>query len=235
MTVSYPPLRLIAFLLVPLAAPVAAQEVVKVPYADLETLAPNLVSFDRLPAKPYPGYNFDHGIAFRGGLLGEAFAGQSVEAERIDSGGPHDVLRGAPEAPLAIRPGAPGQVVSLSLHEGFGSMALYPLGKLGQPDPLARGEGAVAVLFRRDVCAVGLRVHTEYTSLNAGHRGNVTLTLYARDGTRIALRQLTLPEGITEHALFDPSARIAGMTVENRDPGGVALDDLRFGCPRLTG
>ena len=231
-------MRLIACLLALWASAATAQEVVKLPYGDLETLAPGLVTFDRLPAKPYPGYNFDHGIAFPGGFLGEAFQGQSVEAERIDGGGPHDVLRGAPSAPLALRPGAPGQVVSLSLHEGFGSMALYPLGQLGQPDPLARGEGAVAVLFRRDVCAVGLRVHTEYTNalgLNTGHRGNVTLTLYARDGTRIALRQLTLPEGITEHALFDPSARIAGMTVENRDPGGVALDDLRFGCPRLTG
>ncbi|TDK43131.1 hypothetical protein [Antarcticimicrobium luteum] len=231
-------MRLIALLLALLAAPAGAQQVVAVRYGDLETLAPNLITFDRLPAKRYPGYNFDHGIAFPGGHLGEAFRGQSVEAERIDDSGPHDVLRGPPDAPLAIRPGAPGQVVSLSLHAGFGTMALYPLGRLGQPDPLARGEGAVAVLFRQNVCAVGLRVHTEHTNalgLNTGHRGEVTLTLYARDGTRIALRTLTLPEGITEHGLFDPAGRIAGMTVENRDPGGIALDDLRFGCPRLTG
>lgn len=231
-------MRLIALLLALSAAPAAAQEIVPLPYGDLDTLAPNLVTFDRLPAKRYPGYNFDHGIAFPGGYLGEAFKGQTVEAERIDDGGPHDVLTGAPTAPLSIRQGEPGQVVSLSLHQGFGSMALYPLGPLGQPHPDARGEGAIAVVFHQDACAVGLRIHTEYTNalgLNSGHRGAVTLTLYARDGARLARVPLILPEGISEAALFDPAARIAGMTVENRDPGGIAVDDLRFGCPRLTG
>ncbi|TDE40141.1 hypothetical protein [Antarcticimicrobium sediminis] len=231
-------MRLIALLLALSTSAATAQEVVPVPYGDLETLAPHLVNFDRLPAKRYPGYNFDHGVAFPGGYLGEAFRGQSVEAERIDDGGPHDVLHGAPAAPLAIRPGSPGQVVSLSQHEGFGSMALYPLGALGQPDPLARGEGAMAVLLHQDACAVGLRIHTEFTNalgLKTRHRGLVTLTLYARDGTLLARVPQVLPDGITEHALFDPAARIAGMTVENRDPGGIALDDLRFGCPALTG
>jgi len=231
-------MRLIALILALLAPPALAQDLVPVPYDDLETLAPNLLDFDRLPPKRYPGYNFDHGIAFRGGYLGEAFRGQAVEAEKIDDGGPHDVLSGHPAAPLAIRPGKPGQVVSLSLHAAFGTMALYPLGPLGQPHPQARGEGAVAVLFHSDACAVGLRIHTEYTNalgLNTGHRGEVTLTLYARDGRRLARRVLTLAEGLSSHGYADPAGRIAGMTVENRDPGGIALDDLRFGCPRLTG
>lgn len=231
-------MRLIALLLALSAGPAPAQEVVPLPYGDLDTLAPHLLDFDRLPAKRYPGYNFDHGIAFRGGYLGEAFRGQSVAAERIDDGGPHDVLEGAPRAPLAIRPGQAGQVVSLSLHQSFGSMALYPLGPLGQPHPDARGEGAIAVLFHQDACAVGLRIHTQFTNalgLNSRHRGEVTLTFYARDGSRIGRRRLILPEGITEHAAFDPGARIAGMTVENRDPGGISLDDLRFGCPQPTG
>ena len=42
-------MRLIAFLLAFLAAPVAAQEVVPVPYDELRILAPNLLDFDRLP------------------------------------------------------------------------------------------------------------------------------------------------------------------------------------------
>lgn len=221
-----------------LSAPAAAAELVAVPYDDLGSLAPHLLDFDRLPAKPYPGYTLDHGIAFPGGHLGEAFAGQQVLAERIDDGGPHDVLSGAPDGPLTLRRGLPGQVVSLSLHQGFGSMALYPLGPLGQPHPEARGEGAIAVLFQQDACAVGLRIHTEYTNalgLNSGHRGTVTLTLYARDGALLGRQALVLPEGITDHALFDPAARISGLTVQNRDPGGIALDDLRFGCPQLTG
>lgn len=235
-------MRLPALLFALLASPAVAQQVQRIPYDTLEPLAPTLVDFDRLPPKPYPGYNFDHGIAFPGGRLGEAFAGQRPEPLRIDDGGPHDALHGAPSAPLRLRPGLPGQVVSLSLHQAFASMALYPLGPLGQPHPQARGEGAVAVLFREDACAVGLKIHTDYvTALGPapGHAsersGAVDITLYARDGSVIAALPLRLPAGISPVALFDPAARIAGMTVENRDPGGISLDDLRFGCPRLTG
>jgi hypothetical protein len=85
---------------------------------------------------------------------------------------------------------------------------------------------------------LGSRVHTQFTNdlgLNTGHVGVVTVTLYARDGARLAAVQLAPPEGISAHGLFDAQARIAAMTVENRDPGGITLDDLRFGCPSVTG
>uniref|UniRef100_UPI0035653A7B hypothetical protein n=1 Tax=Rhodosalinus sp. TaxID=2047741 RepID=UPI0035653A7B len=140
----------------------AADRLTQVPYDDLPPLAPNLVTFDRLPAKAYPGYSFDHGLAVPGARLGERFAGQRLEAVRVDDGGPHDRLAGRPSVPLTIEPGAPGEGLSLSLHTAYRSMALYPLGPLGQPDPEARGEGSVAILFAEDACAVGFRVHTEY-------------------------------------------------------------------------
>ncbi len=216
----------------------SAQSVVPVPYDDLLPLAPNLVTFDRLPSKPFPGYSFDHGIAFPGGRLGERLTGQTLGTITPHDGGPHDVLINAPALPLSIASAAPGEGVSLSLHRAYGSMALYPLGPLKQPHPQARGEGAVAIVFQRDVCAMGLLVHTQYTNalgLNAGHRGDVTLTLYARDGVVLSLQHLTPPEGVSGIAVFDPTARIAAATIENADPGGISMDDLRFGCPALTG
>ena len=229
---------LLACALLAVPAPVLAQEIVPLPYDELPALAPNLLDFDRLPPKRYPGYAFDQGIAFPGGRLGERLAGQGLDSVTLDEGGPHDVLTGAPALPLAIEPGAPGQGVSLSLHQAFRSMALYPLGPLGQPHPQARGEGAVALLFAEDACGFGFRVHTEYTNalgLNAGHSGLVDVAFYGRDGTLLARLRLEPPEGITEHGFADSGGRIAAVTIENRDPGGISLDDIRFGCPRPVG
>ncbi|WP_371054765.1 hypothetical protein [Rhodosalinus sp. K401] len=229
---------LAASLLSALAAPAAAERITPLPYEELPPLAPELLTFERLPAKPYPGYVFDHGIAFAGGRIGERFAGQTLGEVTLDEGGPHDVLRGRPTAPLAVEPGAPGEGVSLSLHSAFRSMALYPLGPLGQPDPEARGEGAAAILFHEDACAFGLRVHTEYTDAfgaNEGHLGEIDLTFYARDGAEIGRVTVLAPEHISGHGFLDTGGGIAGVTVENRDPGGISFDDVRFGCPNVTG
>ncbi|MFP4274083.1 MAG: hypothetical protein ACLFRU_03580 [Paracoccaceae bacterium] len=229
---------LLACALLAAPAPALAQQIAPLPYDALPPLAPHLLDFDRLPPKAYPGYSFDHGISFPGGRLGERLAGQGLDSVTLDEGGPHDVLTGAPVLPLAIEPGAPGEGVSLSLHQAFGTMALYPLGPLGQPHPQARGEGAVALLFDEDACGFGFRVHTEYTNalgLNAGHSGRVDVTFHARDGARLARMRLTPPEGISDHGFADPAARIAAVTIENRDPGGISLDDIRFGCPRPMG
>ena len=216
----------------------AADRLTSVPYDDLPPLAPRLVTFDRLPAKAYPGYSFDHGLAVAGARLGERFAGQRLEAVRVDDGGPHDRLAGRPAAPLAIEPGARGEGLSLSLHTAYRSMALYPLGPLGQPDPEARGEGSVAIRFNEDACAVGFRVHTEYVDAfgtTQGHEGEIDATFYARDGARIGRVTITAPEGISAHGFLDAEGAIAGLTLENRDPGGVSFDDLRFGCPAPIG
>ncbi len=231
-------MRALSLILALVATQAHADGITAIPYEDLTYTAPNLVTFDRLPPKPFPGYSFDHGIAFPGGHLGERLAGQTLTQVQPDDGGPHDALAGPPTTPLALVPAAPGQGVSLSLHIAHGSMALYPLGPLGQPHPQARGEGAIAVLLTEDACAVGLKVHTQFTNdlgLNTGHVGDVTVTLYARDGTRLTAVQLAPPEGISAHGLFDAQARIAAMTVENRDPGGITIDDLRFGCPKAIG
>lgn len=228
-----------AAILTALAVPAAAERIVPLPYEDLPPLAPGLLDFERLPAKPYPGYVFDHGIAFAGGRIGERFAGQTLREVMVgDGGGPHDMLTGRPSVPLSIEPGAPGEGVSLSLHTAFRSMALYPLGPLGQPHPEARGEGAAAILFHEDACAFGLRIHTEYTDAfgtNEGHLGEIDLTFHARDGGEIGRVTVLAPEHISGHGFLDTGGGIAGVTIENRDPGGISFDDVRFGCPDVTG
>lgn len=48
---------------------------------------------------------------------------------------------------------------------------------------------------------------------------------------------LSLGAGITDLCLLrrDGVADIAGLLVTNLDPGGISLDDVRFGCVPVTG
>ena len=141
----------------------------------------------------------------------------------------------APDAPLALIYGTPGQGLSVSFHRAFLSNALYPLGPRGYPEAEARGEGSAAFFFTQDSCAFALRLHTEYLDdlgTNADHLGEVSLTFYGRDGQELGRITRAVPGGISSHGFQtdDGMARIAGVLVENLDPGGIALDDIRFGC-----
>lgn len=102
----------------------------------------------------------------------------------------------------------------------------------------ARGEGAAALWFEQDTCALALRVHTEYVDdlgTNTAHQGEITLTFLSRKGAELG-RFTRLPGGgISDYGFLSDDADIAGVTIENRDPGGIAIDDLRFGCIALTG
>ncbi|MGC9370051.1 MAG: hypothetical protein ACP5DX_10975 [Paracoccaceae bacterium] len=214
-------------------------EIAPAPYDEIAALTRGRVDFDLLPRLPEPGHNLDHGIAFAGGRLGERFAGQRLEPVEQAPGLPHDRAAGAPETPLAVIDGAPGQNLSVSFHRAFLSNALYPLGPRGYPEAEARGEGSAAFFFTRDSCAFALRLHTEYLDdlgTNADHTGEVSFTFYARDGRMLGRETRAVPGGISSHGFqtADGAARIAGVLVENLDPGGIALDDIRFGCiPRL--
>lgn len=215
------------------AAPLAADEIRPTDYAALRDRATAIIRFDTLPPRAEPGYAFDHGISFPGGRIGTALAGQDRRTE-----GPFDRLDGVPSVPLALVTGPAGQGLSLAHHRGFGSMALFPIGPAGFPALEARGEGSVAVLFDEDSCAVGLLVHTEYAgALGTGPAaGTVTLTAYARDGERLGRIVRHPGPGVSGHALETTAgvARIAALTVETADPGGIALDDLVFGACSLV-
>ncbi|MBN2905209.1 MAG: hypothetical protein JXJ18_00705 [Rhodobacteraceae bacterium] len=218
----------------------AAPPLQELPY---DALAPSLtgrVDFNDLPALPEPGHDLSHGYAAPGARLGERFVGQTLLTVTGPQDGQHDTLDGLPTPPLRLEPGAPGAGLSVSFHRAFRSNALYPLGPLGWPVPEARGEGVVAILFARDTCALAVRIHTEYVDAlgsNSAHRGNVTFAFYARDGARIDRIRHLPGGGITGYGFARPDnlADIAGVTITNLDKGGIAIDDIRFGCVPLTG
>lgn len=233
-------LRAALLALLALASPAGGQGVEVLPYDALAPLLPGRVDFDDLPALPEPGHNLNHGYAAPGARVGERFTGQGLRVVPGPEGGQHDGLTGQPTAPLALDTGAPDEGLSISFHRAFRSNAVYPLGPRRWPVPDARGEGALAVLFARDVCAVALRLHTEYVNAlgsNTGHVGDVTVTFHARDGRQIARTRHAPGGGITGYGFARPGrmADIAGITLTNLDKGGIAVDDIRFGCVPLTG
>jgi hypothetical protein len=138
-----------------------------------------------------------------------------------------------------VRPGDRRRNLSVAFHRGFGSNALFPLGKDGFPELTARGEGALAILFDRDQAALGLLAHSDYADpLGAiPDPGSITLRLYTRAGKLISVHEQPLERGITAIGLrrTDGQPDIAGLTVRSTDPGGIAIDDILFQLTALTG
>jgi len=217
-----------------LAAPVHAQEIGPADYTALLEEAVAVIRFDSLPPRDEPGYAIDHGIAFAGGRIGTGFAGQTQGTE-----GPFDRLDGTPSAPLTLLTGPEGQALSVARHRGFGSMALFPLGPAGFPAVEARGEGSVAIWFSEETCRVGFLVHGEYEDALANpETGRIWITAYGREGAPLGREERRIAPGLSAHAgqTTGGVARIAGITVETDDPGGIALDDIVFGvCSAVLG
>lgn len=219
-----------------LASPAPAQGIERADYPAVARDALAIVDFEILPPRAEPGYSVDHGIVFAGGRMGTGFAGQRMGDENG-----FDRLGGQPFGPLTLVTGPARRGLSVATHRGFGSMAVYPLGPAGFPALEARGEGSIAVLFDEDICQVGMRVHSDYPDPLGAYvtaRGEVLLTAYGREGTRLGQLSFHLPLGMSAHGLRSADSRstIAGLTLENSDPGGIAIDDLAYGpCAQTLG
>jgi hypothetical protein len=199
---------------------------------DPENLAlAGVMDFEALPLLPEPGQAHDAPLTAPGLALGESYAGQAV------TGTPHDRLVGAPRGPLALAPAAPGQGLATAYHAGFGSNALFPLGPAGFPAIEARGEGAVALLFADDVRALALKIHADYPD-PFGTRpppGTATLSFFDRAGGLIDRHEITLVQGVLGLGFVSTGPGFAGVTITNDDPGGIAIDDIRYPLPDLSG
>ncbi|MDQ2092505.1 hypothetical protein [Rhodalgimonas zhirmunskyi] len=115
-------------------------------------------------------------------------------------------------------------------------MALFPLGPRGAARIEGRGEGSIAVLFDEDQPAIGFLLHAAYPA-PMGHtgppRGAITLTAYARNGQSLG-QMVVIPGTGVERLAWRRAglARdVAGFTIENIDPGGIALDDILYAKP----
>lgn len=208
-------------------APGHAQNVQIVPYDDLKHELEARITFDTLPKRPEPGFNFESPMR-----LGRAWLGQHFEGQTMQPRDGFDHLSGRPNAPLVLRAGPGNQNLSVARHQGFESNALFPLGSSGFPALDARGEGALAILFDHAQRAIALRIHSDYAAPLGGapEPGDATLDLYTRQGALIARIVVPLGTGITDIGLRRVGGLpdIAGVTLTNDDPGGIAIDDILY-------
>lgn len=194
--------------------------------------------FDSLPVRAEPGHVINQLYPGPDITLGSHFVGQTLGVRSGHDGRRHDTLTQSRAAvPLQLVPGPEGQSLSVAWHRGFSSMALFPLGPRGFPRLDARGEGALSMLFETDQTLIGLRIHSGYEApLGTAERpGAAHITCLDRAGRKAAGIDIPLAVGITEIGLSFSPLPVAACTLSNTDPGGIAIDDLRYRLHPLLG
>ncbi len=213
------PLLTAALLLAPSLALACTAPVCRV---DPETLSlPQIIHFDDHPSGWDPGHRIDDTLRLPGASFAERFEGQMLIAQ-----GDFDSLTGTARAPLTLRPGAPGQ--TLSVVRMMGSNILNGYGPAGFPNVHAQGEGAIAVLFDEDQPAFAL-------DILGGERGEAQIQFWSRSGALIHTEVIATDGPLSLGFLRTGNLRdIAGLVITNTDPQGLAIDNLRFGpAPEL--
>ena len=132
-------------------------------------------------------------------------------------------LSGSPTAPLTLDPRAPHtETVPHPTNDGF---HLVPPDLVGTPG----ASGPVAILFDRDVAAVGLH------AIGLDAPGTVGISVYDRQG-RLLGRLSTRKSGVDFLGLAtgDLVPRIAGLEFHlmGPEPHGFGVDNIRFGAPQ---
>lgn len=227
-------IRALALLLL-LPAQVQGNELRKVPYDSLRSQPHRIETFDSLPSAREPGLNFDQHWRAPGLSIAEKLLGQGV-AETTTDHGRFDHLTGLPGAPPRVNPGASGQNFTIAHHDGFGSNALFPLGPVGIAGADGRGEGSIAFTFDDPQFAFGLRLHAEYAD-PLGQRPMpraAEIAFYDVDARLLTRIVLTLGRGVMSLA-WRSGYGVAAVTIENTDPGGIAIDDILYEVADLAG
>ncbi|MEC7962421.1 MAG: hypothetical protein VX083_14150 [Pseudomonadota bacterium] len=197
-----------------------AAPVCQVPQAELSF--GRVITFDDLPSSPGVGRELEGVLDQPGAQFGERFAGQLLLSE-----GGFDRIEGRALAPLSVLAGQTGQ--SLGVMRLTQTSVLQGYGPQGFPNVDAIGEGAVAIVFDRDQSAIGL-------DIRGGEAGMARVVFLRRDGSEIAALEVQpLAEdsyGFRRNAAVPD---IAGILILNRDPQGIALDNIRFDGLDLLG
>ncbi|MFP7673572.1 hypothetical protein ACG74X_09470 [Marivita sp. S0852] len=213
----------------------AANELRKVPYDSLRGQPHRIETFDSLPKVTEPGLNFDHHWRAPGLSIAEKLLGQGVEEATTDYGR-FDRLIGQPDAPLRVIPGQSGQNLTVAYHSGFGSNALFPLGPVGIAGADGRGEGSLALTFDDPQFAFGLRLHAEYPDPLAQRPMPRAAEVAFYDVNARLITRFVLPLGRGVMSLAWRSGYgVAAVTIENTDPGGIAIDDILYEVEDLSG
>jgi len=213
----------------------AASDLRKVPYHTLKSQPHRIETFDSLPSVTEPGINFDQHWRAPGLSIAERLLGQGLVETTTDHGR-FDTLNGLPGAPPRVIPGQSGQNFTIAHHDGFGSNALFPLGPVGIAGADGRGEGSIAVTFDDPQYAFGLRIHAEYAD-PLGQRPMpraAEIALYDVNARLITDFVLPLGRGVISLA-WRSGYGVAAMTIQNTDPGGIAIDDILYEVEDLSG
>ncbi|WP_439122578.1 hypothetical protein [Marivita sp.] len=213
----------------------SANELRKVPYDSLRGQPHRIETFDSVPATTEPGINFDQhwrapGLSIAERLLGQGLAETDTEYGRFDS------LNGLPGAQPRVIPGVSGQNFTIAYHDGFGSNALFPIGPVGIAGADGRGEGSVALTFDDPQYAFGLRLHAEYPDPLGQRPMPRAAEIAFYDANARLLTDFVLPLGRGVISLAWRSGYgVAAVTIENTDPGGIAIDDILYEVEDLSG
>lgn len=186
--------------------------------------ATEIITFDELLGGPSPGTNYDGILALNGASFAEHFAGQVVTHT---SGS--DILSSLPYGPLTLEAGAPSRNLNIFLYNGITNV-LDGLGPSRKTLTFERtvGEGAFAVLFQFDQASFGF-------DLVGGNVGQAFISFFRRDGTLIDTIILSgLSDQSYAFARENDLRDVAGFSVYNLDPGGIAFDNLRFSAPAAS-
>jgi hypothetical protein len=168
------------------------------------------------------GLNFDGILNSGGARFAERFVGQARETAMV-AGVPHDSLSSTASGPLALQVGEPLRNVGVSDGTSCGpSNVLLTWGPLGYPDIWGAGEGSFAVLFECDQSEFGLR-------MCGGNGGSATLNFFNRDGGLIStITVYGLRDQVFGFRRAGGVKDIAGVSIHNRDIGGVGFDSIRY-------
>jgi hypothetical protein len=214
-----------ALLLLAASGPAAAQELRRVEEAQFKA-GSGRITFSEVPLRTrnpvYPPARYGGGadsptVRFAGHFVGRRLA---TPAECPQGAAPTGCLAGAPAAPLALDPRSPPtETVPHPTNDGF---HLVPPDLVGTPN----ASGPVAILFDRDVAAVGLH------AIGVDVPGAVAISVYDRAG-RLLGRASTRRKGVDFLGLAtsDLVARIAGLEFHlvGPEPLGFGVDNIRFG------
>jgi hypothetical protein len=211
---------------VALAGAAGAQEVVRIEERQFKAGA-GRITFSEVPLGTpnpvYPPARYNGGpdsptVRFGGHFVGRRL---STRAECPPGAPVTGCLAGAPRAPLALDPGAPR--VETMDNTGVPGSQSPELG--GTP----RWNGPIAILFDRDLAAVGLQGGW-FDAV-----GGVAITVYDRQG-RVLGRTANRGTGFEFLGLatHDLAPRIAGLEFHlvGAEPQGFGVDNIRFGAPQ---
>jgi hypothetical protein len=213
--------------LVAACGPAAAQELRRVEEGQFKA-GSGRITFSEIPLRSrnpvYPPARYGGGAGSPTVSFGGFFRGRrlSAPAECPPGAAPTGCLSGAPGGPLTLDPRAPHtETVPHPTNDGY---HLVPPDLVGTPG----ASGPIAILFDRDVAAVGLHA----IGLNAP--ATVAISVYDRNG-RMLGRLATRKQGVDFLGLAtaDLSPRIAGLEFHlvGPEPMGFGVDNIRFGAP----